>query len=66
MIDLIDNDLAVIEEIDDTRKAKYLLRFVAQPVMGEAFWYEPGRFKKVTDENDIKNALDIYNRNMKK
>ena len=64
--DLIDNDLAVIEEIDDTRKAKYLLRFVAQPVMGEAFWYEPGRFKKVTDENDIKNALDIYNRNMKK
>lgn len=64
--DLIDNDLAVIEEIDDTRKAKYLLRFVEQPVMGEAFWYEPGRFKKVTDENDIKNALDIYNRNMKK
>lgn len=64
--DLIDNDLAVIEEIDDTRKAKYLLRFVEQPVMGEAFWYEPGRFEKVTDENDIKNALDIYNRNMKK
>ena len=64
--DLIDNDLAVIEEIDDTRKSKYLLRFVQNPVMGEAFWYEPGRFEKVTDENDIKNALDIYNRNMKK
>ena len=64
--DLIDNDLAVIEEIDDTRKSKYLLRFVEQPVMGEAFWYEPGRFEKVTDEETIKEALDIYNRNMKK
>ena len=64
--DLIDNDLAVIEEIDDTRKSKYLLRFVQNPVMGEAFWYEPGRFEKVTDEETIKEALDIYNRNMKK
>lgn len=64
--DLIDGDLAVIEEIDDTRKSKYLLRFVQNPVMGEAFWYEPGRFEIVTDEETIKEALDIYNRNMKK
>ena len=64
--DRIDNDLAVIEEIEDTRKSKYLLRFVQNPVMGEAFWYEPGRFEKVTDEETIKEALDIYNRNMKK
>ena len=64
--DLIDNDLAVIEEIDDTRKAKYLLRFVEHPVMGEAFWYEPGRFEKETNEQNIKDALEIYNRHMKK
>lgn len=64
--DLIDNDLAVIEEIDNTRKAKYLLRFVEHPVMGEAFWYEPGRFEKETNEQNIKDALEIYNRHMKK
>ena len=64
--DLIDNDLAVIEEIDDTRKAKYLLRFVEHPVMGEAFWYEPGRFEKETNEQNIKDALEIYNNHMKK
>ena len=64
--DLIDNDLAVIEEIDNTRKAKYLLRFVEHPVMGEAFWYEPGRFEKETNEQNIKNALEIYNNHMKK
>lgn len=70
--DIVDNDTAVIEAGPDTydsteesHRGKYLLRFVDGVCKGDAYWYTKGRFELVKDEELIKDALEIYNNNMK-
>lgn len=59
--DYEDGDSAVIEEINDkVNPPKYLLRFVDPIVQGNAYWYNKGRFVKETDEQVIKDVLEIY------
>ena len=63
--DIVDGDIAVVEALPTTDDGTYTLRFVTGVCKGDAYKYKKGRFTMVTREDIRKEALEIYNDNMK-
>lgn len=63
--DLVDGDIAIVEALPTTDDGTYTLRFVTGVCKGDAYQYKKGRFTMVTHEDIRKEALEIYNDNMK-
>ena len=63
--DIVDGDIAIVEALPDKDDGTYTLRFVTGVCRGDAYQYKKGRFTMVKYEDIRKEALEIYNDNMK-